>query len=153
VREADPPPPFVRFSGLKEILRLLLMQATSRARPFGGPLRAKHFHVALALPSLPLPSPRCRITSGCRRAGLMQIINALMPDMSQISGQQMARAETINYLIVVFASRQVQRHFCFCFCFFCFCFCFLSASPGLARVMVLLGLGPGSPMHLASVLS
>jgi hypothetical protein len=65
VREADPPPPFVHFSGLKEILasprlassgaRLLLMQATSRARPFGGPLRAKHFHVALALPFLSLP--------------------------------------------------------------------------------------------------
>lgn len=66
MREADPPPPFVRFSGLKEILasprlassgvRLLLMQATSRARPlFGGPLRAKHFHVALALPFLSLP--------------------------------------------------------------------------------------------------
>ena len=30
---------------------------------------------------------------------------------------------------------------------------FLSASPGLARVMVLLGLGQGSPMHLESVLS
>jgi hypothetical protein len=83
-----------------------------------------------------------------------KIINVLMPDMSQISGQQMARAETINYLIVVqylqaarfdVTSASVSASSS--------AFCFLSASPGLARVMVLLGLGQGSPMHLESVLS